>query len=172
MKKSLAITAGASRLTLVLFVMLVFAVSSRAGEFPTSWTWDSTAGLRAEHAALEGKPMPQLDVSDWIKRPITSADMKGKVVVVDFHATWCGSCLAAIPHNNELLKEYGDQGQLVAGVCTSSRSQERTGQVAKARGIEYPLHVMRTLLRKRRGPFTIIRPTPLWIARASSALSG
>ena len=46
--------------------------------------------------------------------------------------------MAAIPHNNELLKRYKDQGLVIVGVCTSSRGQEKMDQTAKDRGIEYP----------------------------------
>ena len=45
-----------------------------------------------------------MDLSDWIGGEVKPEDMKGKVVIVDFYATWCGPCMAAIPHNNELLK--------------------------------------------------------------------
>jgi thiol-disulfide isomerase/thioredoxin len=65
-------------------------------------------------------------------------DMKGKVVVVDFYATWCGPCMAAIPHNNEMLKKYKDQGLMIVGVCTSDNGQEKMEQTAKDRGMEYP----------------------------------
>lgn len=109
-----------------------------AGEFPDSWTWDKDPERRASHAALEGKPMPALDPSEWINGAVTPADMKGKVVVVDFYATWCGPCMAAIPHNNELLKKYKDRGLIIVGICTSSRGQEKMAAVARDKGIQYP----------------------------------
>jgi thiol-disulfide isomerase/thioredoxin len=117
-------------------VLLGFTVGAR--EFPDDSTWDSDAEVRKEHSALEGKPMPALDVSGWVNGQITPEQMKGKVVLVDFYATWCGPCMAAIPHNNEMLKKHKDQGLVIVGVCTSSRAQEKMNQNAKDRGIEYP----------------------------------
>ena len=128
-KKSVFITFG----SLVLGVL-----GARAGEFPDDWTWDDKPAHRADHAALEGKPMPALDVTNWINGGITATAVKGKVVVVDLYATWCGPCMRAIPHNNELLKKYSAQGLVILGVCTSSKGQESFAVNAKKHGITYP----------------------------------
>ena len=83
--------------------------------------------------------MPALDLTEWINGEVKPADMKGKVVIVDFYATWCGPCIAAIPHNNEMLKKYKDQGLVIVGVCSSSRGQEKMAAQAKEKGIQYPI---------------------------------
>jgi thiol-disulfide isomerase/thioredoxin len=116
----------------------LLAFCSVAGEFPDNWTWDDDAPARAQHAALEGKPMPALTLSEWMNGEVKTADMKGKVVIVDFYATWCGPCMAAIPHNNEMLEKYKDKGLVIVGVCTSTRGQEEMPTTVKKMGIKYP----------------------------------
>ena len=123
---------------LLLSAFGLVALKTTAGEFPDQWTWDDKPEQRASHAALEGKPMPALSVTGWINGEVNPEDMKGKVVIVDFYATWCGPCMAAIPHNNEMMSKFKDKGVQIIGVCTSSGGQEKMEEVVKEKGIKYP----------------------------------
>lgn len=145
------LSAGAPRVThermtktkltfLSLPVFLASLLTVAAGEFPDEWFWDSKPEHRTAHAALEGKPMPSLaGLSEWTNGELKAADIKGKVLVVDFYATWCGPCMAAVPHNNEMLKEYKSKGLVLLGVCTSSSGQEKYAANAKQYGMTYPI---------------------------------
>lgn len=126
------------RLALVVSSLMFIAFRVCAGEFPADWTFDDDAKMRAEHAAFEGKPIRPLDVSGWIGGAIKADDMKGKVVVIDFYASWCGPCMNAIPHNNQLVEKYKDKGLVLFGVCTNEKGQENMAEVAKSHNMKYP----------------------------------
>jgi cytochrome c biogenesis protein CcmG/thiol:disulfide interchange protein DsbE len=107
-------------------------------EFPAEWFWGEPE-QRKQQDELLGKPMPKLALSGWMNGPVTPKDMKGKILVIDFWATWCGPCIASIPHNNELAANYKDKGVIVIGVCGSKNGQGRMGEVVKKEGIKYPV---------------------------------
>lgn len=159
-------------LLIALGSLLCGLLSAWAAEFPDSWTWDDKPEQRAAHAALEGKPMPAFRVTDWLNGGITAADIKGKVIVVDLYATWCGPCMQAIPHNNELLKRYKDKGLVIIGVCTSNSGQEKFQANAMQHYIQYPAARDPELKTEKAWGYAIIRPTPSSTAKASSAWLG
>jgi thiol-disulfide isomerase/thioredoxin len=62
-----------------------------------------------------GDPAPPLKVSKWLQGEEVKGFEKGKVYVVEFWATWCGPCIAFMPHLANLQAEYKDKGVTVIG---------------------------------------------------------
>ncbi len=80
-----------------------------------------------------GDKAPALSIAEWVKGdPITGFE-KGKVYVVEFWATWCGPCVAGMPHLSALQKEYKAKGVTVIGV-TSVDPNNSLDQVKKMVG--------------------------------------
>lgn len=78
--------------------------------------------------ALVGNPAPSFVGKGLDKDTISLADYKGKVVVLDFWATWCGPCVAAMPHIQKLHEKYADQGLVVIGM-----NHDRPNDIEKIR---------------------------------------
>lgn len=92
---------------------------------------------RGAVTAMHGKPAPAIAADKWMNsKPLSLADLKGKIVVLDFWATWCGPCLASVPHNNELQQKYADKGVVLIGIC-APRGGEKMEATVKDRGIKY-----------------------------------
>lgn len=59
------------------------------------------------------KPLPDFYVYDGAEKPIRIADFKGKVVLLNFWATWCNPCVKEMPDLDAIQKEYGPKGLVV-----------------------------------------------------------
>ncbi len=71
--------------------------------------------------------------------PLRSEELAGKVVVVDFWATWCGPCRAEIPGYVEMQNELRDQGVVIVGVSLDRGGPTLVKEFMEKYGINYPI---------------------------------
>ena len=121
--------------------------------------------------AAEMEAMPSADpvfaatLADFDGKPVPLAELKGKLVVLNFWATWCGPCRTEIPHLIEGQEKYGPRGIMFIGAAVEDNA-DSVRDFGKAYGINYTvamagkdqgIALLRALGNKIAGlPFTIV----------------
>jgi thiol-disulfide isomerase/thioredoxin len=67
------------------------------------------------------------------------SSLKGKVVLVDFWATWCGPCKAELPHLVDLYGKYKDKGLEIVGIADDPSERADVAPFVKRAGLPYPV---------------------------------
>jgi peroxiredoxin len=85
---------------------------------------------------------PDFTLKAMTGEDVTLSQYRGKVVLLDFWATWCGPCMQSIPELVRIQEKYRDKGLVVLGVSMDTLSQADDGQIQKFMrtfGINYPV---------------------------------
>jgi thiol-disulfide isomerase/thioredoxin len=87
-------------------------------------------------ALAVGDPAPALAVTTWLTGSPVKSFEPGKVYVVEFWATWCGPCIASMPHLGGLQAEYKDQGLVIVGLTNKdpNNTQDKVVKFVDKRG--------------------------------------
>ncbi len=92
---------------------------------------------QSKFESFVGKPLPKFTMVTTKGQKITNASLKGKPVLIDFWATWCGPCMAAAPAVQKMHQMYGKK-LTVIGADTFERGAKNTAApYAKAHGYTY-----------------------------------
>src|ERR1700674_5241704 len=110
-----------------------------------------------------GSQLPEFSVKDLQGSEISSADLRGKVVLMDFWATCCQPCKKEMPGYQKLLNLYGSRGFAVIGFKFDTMADmEDPAQFASKIGVRYPLAVATEDLKQKFGGIEGLPTTMLY----------
>ena len=112
--------------TALVALALMFCPVSRGAE-----------GAAPKEKLAAGVVAPDFVTYDLAGKEVRLADYRGKVLILDFWATWCSPCIASMPHTQALAAKYADQGVAVLAVCTGDKRQKFEDWV-KLKAASYP----------------------------------
>ena len=94
-------------------------------------------GKKIQASLIEGVQFPDFDEKDLAGKPLSSANYKGKVVLIDFWATWCPLCVAEMPNAIQTYQKYHAQGFEVIGINLDT-DRQKLDNFIKVNGIPWP----------------------------------
>ena len=132
------------------------------------WTGIHAARKNAAQPAiygnLRGQVAPDFDLKSLDGKNLKLSDFRGKAVLLNFWATYCGPCKIEMPWFVELQKEYGPQGFQIVGVAMDDASTEDIDKFAKEMGVNYPILLGKEAVGDSYGGVNVL-PTTFFIDR-------
>jgi peroxiredoxin len=142
---------------MALAIMAVLAII-------TSLAWSSPSQNGSQVAADQSVVAPNWELKDVNDKTIHSSDFKGKVVILDFWATWCAPCRMEIPGFIALQKKYAQQGLVVVGASVDEGGASTVKQFMEKLGMNYPVVLADEKMQDQFGGIEVV-PTTFVIDR-------
>jgi cytochrome c biogenesis protein CcmG/thiol:disulfide interchange protein DsbE len=136
------------------------------GERISSSAPDSHAGPRPTVCDADGHANLDFTLKNQFNVPVHLADYKGKVVLMNFWATWCGPCQQEIPSFVELYDKYKSKGFVIVGVSIDDTAAQLQSFMKQYR-MNYPVVQMKPEVEDAWGPFYGY-PTSFFVSRDGS----
>lgn len=152
----------------VLAILAIGTYKLSTSEAYTSSDTEIMAPARVESTSLavqsEDKPAPEFSLKDLEGNTVNLSDYKGKVVVVNFWATWCPPCRKEIPDFNELQAQYGEKGLQFIGIALDEEGVTKVKKWTSTNPVNYPVVIADDEIKKTYGEMNAI-PVTLLIDR-------
>src|SRR4030081_3862434 len=119
----------------------------------------------AEASQMRGKPAPAFTLATLDGKKVSLSDYKGRPVLVNFWATWCGPCKVEMPWFEELRKQYAAQGFEILGLADDvDAGKDAIAKVAQKAGVSYPILLTDGKVQKAYGGLDVL-PMSFYIDR-------
>ncbi|HEX8852765.1 MAG TPA: cytochrome c biogenesis protein/redoxin [Pyrinomonadaceae bacterium] len=111
----------------------VTRIANLTGNMPTLEKWVSTLTTRTDTADGTSQPAatytaaPDVEFQTLDGKPLRLSELRGRVVLLNFWATWCAPCRAEIPTFNEMQREYESRGLTIVGVTSHDTPDDVRG---------------------------------------------
>ena len=112
-----------------------------------------------------GQPAPEFSLPDLQGNKIELSSMKGKVLILDFWATWCPPCKEEVPHLVALQSKYRDQGLQIVGLSLDQAGASVVKPFADEHDVNYTMLVADDATAKSYGGVSMI-PTTFVVNRS------
>jgi thiol-disulfide isomerase/thioredoxin len=113
---------------------------------------------------LVGSLAPDFELPSLEGKNLKLSDLRGKAVLLNFWATYCGPCKVEMPWFVELQKEYGPQGFQIVGVAMDDASTEDIAKFAQEMGVNYPVLLGKDSVADSYGGVSVL-PTTIFVGR-------
>jgi thiol-disulfide isomerase/thioredoxin len=144
----------------LLFVSLAIAGLAGCSQNATSPTSSQKPSILA---GAVGSSLPDFSVADLQGHTLSSSDLRGRVVLVDFWATWCQPCKKEMPGYQKLLDRYSSRGFVAIGFkFDTMMDMEDPLHFARKIGVRYPLAVAADDIKQKFGGIEGLPTTMLY----------
>ena len=111
------------------------------------------APIQIEEDSRIGQKAPEFTLPDFEGRPVSLSHYQGKVILLDFWASWCAPCVAELPVFQDLQERYNGDGFAVVGVNLSDQHPD-IGGFLKEKNIRYTNLIGNETIERLYGPIT------------------